>query len=461
MGKFFFGFIISCQAAFLFGCEDQGILKADENFSKSNLRTVYVDTFSVVSSTILIDSLPTSGTGTLLVGSYQDPFLGKVSTSTYFQIGYQGVFAPDQNNTFDSIGLILPYSGYYYGDTTQAQVVNVHQLRELPRLRLPSPYTTGENISYFTPASQPAIYNEGEVAFNPNPITSFSIKFSPGRDSLYVPLPQALGQGWFDTAKADALSGISTSYFRNANLFVNDFFNGIHLATNPSISASVVGFNANKVKVRLYYKKLVGDFFQQTFFDFSLVNGSAQFNNIQSDRSNTVLSTLQRRQSIPSSITNNTTFIQSGIGLATKVEFPSLKRFFSDRNLILLDAVLELVPVQNTYSRTIRAPNPVALFMTDRSNVVLEAAPTFNRNPYLTGSIFYDFEYGINTKYSISLINYVTNELKTARAAITPLVIAAPPPLFFSEVSRVVLGSQSNSQNRMKLKIYYSYVQNQ
>lgn len=461
MKKKVFLLFLAAWALLLASCEDGGISKGDKNFLDGGLQTVYVDTFSVTSSTILIDSLPTSGNGVLLIGNYQDSFLGKVSASTYFQIGYQSAFAPDQNSTFDSIGLILPYSKYSYGDSTKSQTISVHQMTSLPRLRTPPPFRTDENVSYFVAASQASLYNASSVSFNPTPITSVNIKFFPHRDSLYIPFPKAFGQNWFNIAQTDAAQSKS-GYFTNSSTFLTEFFNGIHVTSDGSSNASIAGFRTTKAKVRIYYKKLFNDELKQTYFDLPLGSTAFQFNSIIGDRSGTVLSTLGRRQSISSLATGNSTFIQSGIGLATKIEFPSLKAFFTNKNYILVDAALEITPIQNTYPTSTKAPGTLAIYLADNSNVVLNKAAAFDRSGFLSANIVYDYEYGIKTKYSFPLINFLLAELKSTSTTITPLAIAAPPPLALTEVNRVVLYNQTASpQNRIKLKIYYSYVPNQ
>jgi hypothetical protein len=463
MKKKLFLFFLAAWAVFLGSCEDGGISNADSNFIRSGLQTVYVDTFSVTTSTILIDSLPTSGNGVLLVGNYQDQYVGKISASTYFQIGLSSVFAPDQNSTFDSIGLILPYSKYSYGDTTKSQTISVHQMTSLPTLRVLPPYKSDETISYFVAASQASLYNTSSVSFNPTPIATATVKFFPHRDSLYIPFPKAFGQNWFDIAKTDA-SKNAIGYFSNlsSNTFLIDFFNGIHIKSDGISNASVAGFRTTKAKVRIYYKKIFNDELKQTYFDLPLNSAAFQFNHISADRSGTMLSSLINRQSIPSSSTGNTTFIQSGTGLATKVEFPTLKGFLSQRNFILVDAVLEVIPISNTYSAPTVAPATLAIYVTDQSNVVLNKASAFDRSGFLSSNVVYDYEYGINTKYSFPLINYLLSELRSTSTSITPLIIAAPPTPIFTEVNRVVLHDQrTNVQNRIKLKIYYSYVPNQ
>ncbi len=443
----------------LVSCEDPGILNGDKNFTRSSLQTVYVDTFLISTSTIRIDSLPTSGNNLLMLGNYRDPILGNVSASTYFQIGFNSSFTLDQSSSFDSIGLILPYSKYFYGDTTSSQSISIHQLTAIPKVRIRSPYRTEENVSFFVAASQSALYNTSNVSFNPIPITTVNLRFYPHRDSLYLRLPSSFGQNWFNIAKAESLSSAS-SYFNNANLFVSEFFNGIHITSDGSSNSSVVSFIASKAKVRIYYKQLFGDRVLQTYFDFPMGNSSTQFNKIVGDRSGTLLTSLSIGQAIPSSVTGNSTFIQSGVGLATKVEFPTLKSFFSTKNFVLIDAALEVVPVQNTYPRNNLVPRTLSLYVTDQSNVILNKVPPLDRSSYLSANIIYDFEFGRNTKYSFPLINYLSSELQSSSIQITPLVIAAPSPALLTEVNRIVIGDQSNTKYKIKLKIHYSYVPN-
>jgi Domain of unknown function (DUF4270) len=460
MEKKIFLLFLSAWVVLLISCEDAGFSKGDKNFLKTGLQTVYVDTFAVTTSTILIDSLPTSGNGVLLIGNYHDPFLGKVSASTYFQIGYQTAFLPDQNSTFDSIGLILPYSKYSYGDSTKSQTISVHQMTSLPTLRRPPIYRTDENISYFVAASRASLYNASSVSFNPTPITSVNVKFFPHRDSLYIPFPKAFGQNWFNIAQSDVAALKTNGYFSNPNSFLIELFNGIHITSDGTSNASIAGFKTTKAKVRIYYRKLLGD--KQVYFDLPLGSADFQFNSIKGDRTGTMLSTLGRRQSIPSSATGNASFIQSGIGLATKIEFPTLKGFFTNKNYTIIDAALEITPVLNTYPTSLKAPSILAIYLTDNSNVVLNKAAAFDRSGFLSANIVYDYEYGIKTKYSFPLINFLSSELKSTSNIITPLVIAAPPPFALTETNRVILHNQTTfPQNRIKLKIYYSYVPNQ
>ena len=437
---------------FLFGCEDPAYLKADSSFSRGNLQTAFVDTFSVVTSTVLLDSLPTSGNNLLLIGNYRDNLLGLTSSSTYFQIGYTSRFSPDETSTFDSIGLVLPYSKYWYGDTTKSVTINIHELNQQPTLRVPPRYRIEDRISLFTTLA--GFYNTSTTGFSSALLTSSTVTFNPHRDSLYIRLPFNLGKKWFDLAKTD-----SASTFSNVNKFVTQLFQGIYLTTNKSDEASIAGFKATKTKVRLYYHKLFGENFAQTHFDFPLGNSQIQFNNIVTDRTGTSIEGILPHQAIPSASTGNVTFVQSGEGIVTKIEFPQLKSFLKNKKYILINAVLDVYPVQSTFSNMTKPPSSLALYLTDNSNVPIAALSSISPDPPVA-RIAYDTEYERETKYTFPLTGFISSQLTLENPTIAPLLIATPIPTFFTEVNRLAIGSQQNPTNKIKLKIYYSYASN-
>jgi hypothetical protein len=437
-----------------FSCEDRGILNADRNFSRSNLQTVFSDTFSIVTSTTLFDSIPTSNANTLLIGDYVDPLMGRITASTYFQVGPTSVFLPAADATYDSIGLVLSYNDYWYGDTTQLVNLNVFELSQPPRPRQTVPYRGEDRVSLFTVPS--GFYNTSQSQFINTVIASKTVRFTPLRDSIYIPLPSSFGKRWFDIAKAD-----TTQFFKDGNLFVTEFFKGLRIEGNSASGASIAGFRAGRCKIRLFYKTLIRDVPEQVRFDFRIVNAALQFNNLTADRSGTPVATLSRRRTIPSSQTNGQTFMQSGVGIGTKIEFPSVKKFFLDRKVILIDAILEVYPVQSTYLGNYPPPRTLALFKTDNSNVPYEPVPPNDRGGnVLTAIVALDKEYSQETKYTFVLTNYISTELLNNNEFITPVMVSAIAPSINTELNRVAIGSRNHPLSKSKLKIFYSYVPN-
>src|SRR4030042_4307130 len=99
-------------------CDDNlETLPLGKEIMKPSSRLVLIDTFSIDMSTVILDSIPTSGTDLLLTGIYNDNNLGKIVTKSYFQVGFPKKYSVDKQEYFDSVSLIITYSGYSYGDT--------------------------------------------------------------------------------------------------------------------------------------------------------------------------------------------------------------------------------------------------------------------------------------------------------------------------------------------------------
>src|SRR6478735_4910606 len=102
-GVLFLSLIIICC---LFGCaESESTIGFSEVDSKP--QTVMIDTFTVRTSTVLLDSVNSSGASKIIVGSYVDPVLGRISSSSYLQIGPSTAsWTIDNDAVFDSVALI-------------------------------------------------------------------------------------------------------------------------------------------------------------------------------------------------------------------------------------------------------------------------------------------------------------------------------------------------------------------
>ena len=96
--------------------------------SKTNLKIL--DTFKIDLSTVLYDSLATSGTGVVFVGDYNDSDFGTIKSKSYFELAFPTYDVIEDLAEFDSAAFILGYSGYIYGDTTALMSISIHQLTE-------------------------------------------------------------------------------------------------------------------------------------------------------------------------------------------------------------------------------------------------------------------------------------------------------------------------------------------
>src|SRR5579871_6847093 len=130
--------LLSLLALFsLIGCEKQPDLLFGSTYTDDNTgaNIVLVDTATVLMSTIYVDSTATAATGYHMVGSYNDDYLGKISSRSYFQVAPPTTLPTldPRADTYDSIGLVLfaKPGNPYYGDTTVYQTYVVNQIDTL------------------------------------------------------------------------------------------------------------------------------------------------------------------------------------------------------------------------------------------------------------------------------------------------------------------------------------------
>ena len=453
----------------LFSCEDPTTLPVSKVFNGNRLGTIYVDTFSVLTSTVQLDSVLTSGTGQVLIGKYTDDSLGTLSASSYFQMSYAPstatsytpTFLPDIRSIFDSVSLIMHYNHTYSGDTTKPVTINLYQLSELMNVRTLPTLPYGEyKIPSLPMGGVAGFYNNTEFSHYPTPIVSTTVKFKPHTDSLYIKLPYSFGANWFRLAQAD-----SGNLFSNVSRFLTYYFYGLYMNVDASADAAVVGFKGTKVvtadkplALRLYYRQLYGDLYRNTHFDFSITSSGYQFNHIEYDRSTgapriaNAFPAGQKLQAISTSKTANTGYIQSGTGLVGRLDFPSLKGFFAlNSGIILSAAYLDIYPVQGSYSKDFLPPPQMSLFTTDGSSIPLLALGLANGG---VANINYDLEYG-NTFYRYQMYPYMFSQLKASTNFVTPLIIA-PTASQGTSVQRMFFGDRFKVGNKIKLKIYYT-----
>ena len=202
----------------------------------------------------------------------------------------------------------------------------------------------------------------------------------------------------------------------------------------------------------MYYRRLSGDVLVNTSFTFPLVNAFNQFNKISADRSSTVVPLLKDYVQVSSTQTGNISFIQSGIGIYTKIEFPTLKSVLKKKINVILDAVLEVPLVQNSNSYFTLPPAVLSLYGTDESNILLGGISSGNGT--ITGGIIYDKEYNLSNRYLFSLTNYINGQIKTDAPTIPPIALVSSR--ISTEVNRLVIGNRFHPTNKIKLKIYYS-----
>ncbi|MBC8033883.1 MAG: DUF4270 family protein [Chitinophagaceae bacterium] len=411
---------------FITSCEKKDI-PFGENFIESFTDIVVVDTLTPVLSTYKLDSFPTSGTGTILLGSYQDTVFGNTKASSFFQLGLPG-FSIGEDAVFDSVTFIMYSNNQYYGDTTVTQQISVHELTE--NLQLPSERTAFYN-------------NRPAFAFNPSALGTKQLIPRPSRsESIEIRLNSAKGAELFLKMKNKSDEVINQENFLR-------YFKGIHLESTAPLNASVLGFRVSDtaLKMRVYYRER-GVEFTERFVDFPVTSPALQYNQIAIDRSATPLKDLPSGDPVvPSAALRNAAYVQYSTGLIAKVTFPYLQNLLTiDDAGKILRADLIIKPLPGSFSGPFRLPRQLDISLTDNINTIGPVVGSAN--------LFNDFVNGENTGYTYDITSYLQSELRVNEAARRGLLIYSPSTSLFN---RLVIGDETTG-NRARIQVRINYL---
>ncbi|MBB5638739.1 hypothetical protein HDF26_000676 [Pedobacter cryoconitis] len=434
-----------CFMAILFASCKKGKTFSPGGNDEIHIETV--DTVQVKASTYLLDSLPTTNTGGILVGQIDDKDFGILKASSYFRIvpPAAGVPTIPKGATFDSFNLVLKYNKSTSGDTSVQQNYTVQRLTEEMILRkVPGP-TEGEQIPLYVKAE--ALYSTTTFKHEMVPIGNLALQVKPlSGDSIIIPLNEALGREFLD------LMNKKDSRFISEAEFIK-YFKGIVLKTKTG--NSINGFKADAVKMNVNYNYVNSEgFTKKDQVVFSAKSVDYQFNHFDTDRSQTKLKTLSNtNKEVSAALTGQMLFIQGGTGLVTKLQFPTLVNFLNESKKVVNKIEL-LIETKPTYYSVFNAPPKMILFIANSANVPKSILP----NNYKEGNQTADFEpgndIGSTGKYRFILTQYAT-ELKKGTYKNTSLFLSIPTEQLLNSVSRAQLYTNETKPS-IKLIITYT-----
>jgi hypothetical protein len=427
----FIALFTSCQTDNL-----EGDFVVGSDYLSVNNKVLLIDTLTVNVSTINFDSLVTSNQSRILLGNYTDPILGKVKSESYFELTPNTYTLGSSTDTetinyaFDSIAMILKYDRYYYGDTTKVQTINIHQLTQKVKHSVDD--TNFYNNSALTYSSN----SIGTKTFYPKPI---------GKDSINIQMDPTFGKNLFDKLKNNEIT--------SADEF-NNYFKGVVIKPSSSNSSNIIGFTSACV-MRLYYKKTNSNSEDTYTKDFTIADLTKQFNNISLDKTGTLIQNLpDSRGKLSSDLTNNSSFIQSGTGLACRIDFPHIKqlKYISEKGIIV-DAELVIKPIKNSASSLFPIKDSLRVYESDNLNRISKILTNSDGSQMFAKLNTTPDEFNENIGYKINLGSFLNQEMLKTTSSKSSLIFAFPN--IAKGVNRIVLGNQKNAENKLQLKIYY------
>lgn len=417
----------------LAGCEATTDFESALPASSSPLSADYTDTITVRTATVLTDSVVSSESAYLLLGRYQDSRLGTIVARSYLQLGRSTTEPPDAAAVLDSVVLVLGADAYRYGDTTRLQHLRVHELQTDLR----------GTATYYTADARP---------YDATPLAEKTFRAGRTRPELRVRLAQAagraLGQRLFEAAQLGALS--------NADELLA-LLPGLVIAPDATDDAALLRFPVASSALRLYYHLPDTPDAAQSL-DLLASYGPMHFYQLEADRRGTLLSSLSSiRQAVPSARTAEETYIEAGLGLQTKVEFPYLTELKQlGGRFVINSAVLEAEVPAGSENRLLPPPAALTPRLTDAGNY--GRAYFVDANSQL---ITASYQRGISARtglergsYAVPLTSYCAQVL--AGTLSNHGILLGPGTDDVAE--RVVLGSGQNPEAPMKLRLYFTRI---
>ncbi len=423
------------------GCKKAYIQFGEQFVDAGITNIVMVDTITPALSVIFRDSVPTSQSGTVLTGSYNDPVFGKITASSFFLLASpSGIPDMHISATFDSLTLQMKSDSSFYGDTSVAQRFNVHELSALIEF--------GDDKTY--------LYNKSNFPVYATLLGSAIVPVRPSlKDSVTIRLSDIKGKELFDLIQLKSQEVLTSTDFEQ-------YFKGIRVSPDDHpADAAVYGFS-DSVTMRLYYHES-NPYLTQKYIDFVLTSRNKQFNRVQYDRSGTVLDiVIPETKEVPSALTAGSVYVQPITGVLLKMRFPSLRSLLAKSDYIkIMKAELIISPLKGSYSNNYMLPPQLIASSTNINNELggyLSVTGTTGSQNLQYGDLITDWLYGEDTRYTYDVTAYLQSEIENSTDNTNGLIFAPPSPGYNTKLNRLVVRDEPGTGG-VKLKVYYIAVQ--
>lgn len=397
--------------------------------SQINQNTVMVDTMRVEGYTVKEDSIYTSASGEIQVGSYTMNSKLDVSSEAYFQVSLPytnyGVYNITEAMVLDSAKIQLRLTGNI-GDTTEYQTIRLYEL-----LTEVSIYDT-----QLSTASYP--YDENHIAEK-------IWKLRPSKDTL-VELT-------LNTAMAQRIWEYYQISYREDNPSLQKIIKGLVLKGNEN-NTSLSIFDGTNADIRLYTH--TRDTYIQYSFDFPILVNNAQFNHYKYSSGYETLDKLQPGEQVNADLMNNEFVLNTGLGLSGKVEIPGISQLKEITDLSGVHQVqMVLYATRKNADELPIPPSTLGLYTINLNNEI-EAVLTDGFDTQVTGTYSYNPEDLVYTSYyTFDLTQYFKNILFQGVQNKGLKVIALDDGTVNGAFSGVYLGNYDNASFKAKLIVYY------
>ncbi len=391
------------------------------------LDVVFIDTVNLRLSTVLEDSIVTSSSPRHLIGYHQDDAIGSIRSKSFFTVSLDSVDFPDEDAEYLSAEFELFYDGYYYYDTTRDFTIGLSPIAK--ELELDDDGFL-YNITEVDYREEESI---GELTFIPRPNRNRTIS---------IPIDDEYGRGIFDFALNE-----------ENDVFFDDFYDrypGFVLEPDTSSTECFLGFSLNSRLLVNY--SLAGEEYEMIF-----PASGVRFNQIINNRGESPLVDLTTlKEDVSSRQTGNEAYLNSGFGMAIKVEIPFLQdiREILNDNFIT-EATLVLRPVRDTYGDLTPLPDGLIFHEVDQFN-------REERQLDVTGFLSIDDEFGEDTQYRVDITGFIQEKISEMERNEDAILVRGNREAWGITVDRLVVGdSFSDYEATLELFILDYIIENE
>jgi len=415
-------------------CDKEGF-KYDNVIEDSGTEYLVTDSITMNLSTAFLDSVPTSNLDVALCGIHNDPFFGKTTASSFWQVrAFSGNAIPDRA-IYDSIILLVHPKLEHYGDTTLTQQIQVFRVQEEIK----------------RPGNSAFLYSYSNFATDASPIGEMTMRIRPHRDTVFkIKIDDAIGRDFFSLADKNSQTIVNQTQFLR-------YFKGLAIKPGPN-SQVITSFRADdSLNLRLFYHTTPGEI-KQEYADFAVYNSALQFNHIDVERPGgsplTALGPTNKRLS--SRDAGNRVFVQPLTNIIGRVDFPYLSTFNQlSKFSKIMRATLIVRPEKATYKYPYPLPQRLALGIINAANVIEDTLRSPSTGAIQYGDLVVDNIYNTSTAYSYDITNYCIAQLNSKEDTYRGLALLPPRNTGLSNFDRAILGDSKNTQNRITVQIYY------
>ena len=306
--------LIILSALLIFSCKEKENVGLELQTEDNKIGTIFTDTVSIITKAVLKNDSIVTNSNYVYVGAVGDNLFGNVNAESYTQLALNNPIPTSVADGFivDTVELTMVYDDYY-GDTTQSQTINVY------KLTVPLP----ANTPFFS-TSNKHLY---ESAINKQDKDS-SWAARPLRDNNTIKLQLKTSFG------NDIINLIKAGFNTNATFMAE--FHGIAIVPKEDDKGAVFRVKLdNSSKITIKYREGT----TKKTLELLMNTGGLRYSRIISDRTGTGIVDLE--DSGDTAVTSGI-YLQSGIGVRSKIQFPYLSKLKNQGNIAINRAELVL-----------------------------------------------------------------------------------------------------------------------